>query len=71
MFDAHVIEVRDTTAGIVVRDGNRFLFCASDSQFFGLEGQRFSNPRDAEAAARRHIDVRKFNRLDERPGRAS
>ena len=69
MYDAYVIEVRDTTAGIVVRDGNRFLFCASDSQFFALEGHRFSNPRDAEAAARRHIDVRKHSRGGERQGR--
>ncbi len=58
MFNAYVIEVQDTTAGIVVRDGTRFLFCASDSQFFGLEGRRFASPREAETAARDYADGR-------------
>lgn len=55
MSNAYIIEVQDTPAGIVIRDGNRFQFCASDPKFFGLEGQRFSNPQDAEEAARRHV----------------
>lgn len=54
MFGAYIIEVRDATAGIIVRDGHRFRFCASDRQFYGLEGRSFCSPRDAEAAALRH-----------------
>jgi hypothetical protein len=55
MFDAYVIEIRDAAAGIIVRDGNRFRFCASDRQFYDLEGRSFCSPRDAEAAALRHV----------------
>ncbi len=59
MFDAYVIEVHDATAGIIVRDGHRFRFCASDRQFFGLDGRSFGTPRDAEAAALRYLQDRK------------
>jgi len=55
MFDAYVIEVGDIAAGVIVKDGPRFTFCASDSNFSALDGRNFHNARDAEAAARRHI----------------
>jgi hypothetical protein len=55
MFDAYVIEIGKAAAGIIVKDGNRFMFCASDSQFNALDGQLFCNARDAEAAALRHL----------------
>ena len=61
-FNAYVIEVLDATVGIVVRDGDRFRFCASDRQFYGLEGRSFCNPRAAETAALRHIQDRKPER---------
>ena len=63
MFDAYVIEVDEATAGIIVRDGHRFRFCASDRQFFDMEGRSFGSPRDAEAAAIRHLSTRRSRRL--------
>jgi len=55
MFHAYVIEVAGSAAGIIVKDGARFTFCASDSKFSALDGRNFHNARDAEAAAHRHI----------------
>lgn len=54
MSDSYLIEVHDDAAGIVVRDNGKFLFFASHSRFFGLDGKAFSTPRDAEKAAIRH-----------------
>ena len=49
----------DPEESLVVRDGGRFRFFAASSEFAGLEGQSFSNPREAEKAAMRQADSRK------------
>jgi hypothetical protein len=55
MYDTYIIETRKGAAGIVVRDGDGFRFFAATHDFNGLEGQVFSTPKEAEAAALRHI----------------
>jgi hypothetical protein len=55
MYDTYIIETRKGAAGIVVRDGRGFRFFAATHDFRHLEGQFFSSPKDAEAAAQRHI----------------
>ena len=55
MYDTYIIETRKGAAGIVVRDGHGFRFFAATRDFYRLEGQLFSSPKDAEAAALRHI----------------
>jgi hypothetical protein len=59
MSDSYIIEVSSRAAGLVVRDGGKFRFFAASSEFAGLEGQSFSNPREAEKAAMRQADLRK------------
>lgn len=59
MSDNYIIEVSSRAAGLVVRDGGKFRFFAASSEFAGLEGQSFSNPREAEKAAMRQADLRK------------
>lgn len=53
MSDTYIIEVSSGPAGLVIRDGGRFRFFAASSEFAGLDGQSFSNPREAEKAARK------------------
>jgi hypothetical protein len=61
MYDTYIIETRKGAAGIVVRDGHGFRFFAATQDFYGLEGQVFGSPKEAEAAALRHIGgVRKL-----------
>lgn len=60
MSESYIIEVSSGAAGLVVRDGGRFRFFAASSEFSGLEGQSFSNPREAEKAARRQADLRRY-----------
>jgi hypothetical protein len=57
MCDTYIIETRKGAAGIVVRDGSRFRFFAATHVFNGLEGRFFDTPKEAEAAAQRHIDA--------------
>ncbi|MDQ6702669.1 MAG: hypothetical protein M3Z96_05975 [Pseudomonadota bacterium] len=54
MPDAYVIEVSGRTAGIVARDSNNhsFNFFSSARPFNAMEGQRFSDPLEAERVAR-------------------
>jgi hypothetical protein len=59
MSDSYIIEVGGGAAGLVVRDGGKFRFFAAKSEFAGLEGQSFRNPREAEMAARRQADLRR------------
>jgi hypothetical protein len=59
MYDTYIIETRKGAAGIVVRDGRGFRFFAATRDFNHLEGQLFGSPKDAEAAAQRHIGGRK------------
>ena len=56
MFDSYVIETHKGAAGIVVRDGHGFRFFAATRDFNSLEGKLFGTPKEAEAAAVRHID---------------
>jgi len=56
MYDSYIIETRKGAAGIVVRDGRGFRFFAATHDFTRLDGQLFGSPKDAEAAALRHID---------------
>ncbi len=50
MFDRYMIETQSFTAGLVVRDRNRFRFFAADHVCRGLEGKTFRNPREAQKA---------------------
>ena len=58
MFDNYIIEIRPKSAGVtvqaglVVRDGHRFRFCAATRAFSSLEGRLFKSPKAAESAAR-------------------
>ena len=54
MTDAYIIEVCGRTAGIVARDSqsNSFNFFSAAPRFNAIEGQRFSDPLEAERAAR-------------------
>jgi hypothetical protein len=56
MTDSYIIEIRPKAvgvtvqAGIVVRDGHHFRFCAATGAFSSLEGQLFKSPKAAESA---------------------
>ena len=52
MFNAYVVEVDGSTAGIIARDGRGFRFHASSRRFQTIDGAFFTGPRDAERAAR-------------------
>jgi hypothetical protein len=51
MSDIFIIEVSSKAAGIVVRNPEGFRFFAASHRFNRLEGQLFSNAREAERAA--------------------
>ena len=53
MSDTYIIEVGSQPAGIVVRNGEGYMFFAASHRFNRLDGQLFRNPREAERAARR------------------
>jgi len=61
MSDNYIIEIHPQSAGItvqagiVVRDGHRFRFCAATDAFSSLEGHLFKSPKAAESAALRLI----------------
>jgi hypothetical protein len=55
MYDTYIIETRKGAAGIVVRDGRGFRFFAAAHDFNSLEGRIFGSPKEAEAAALRHV----------------
>ena len=61
MTENYIIEIRPKSvgvtvqAGIVVRDGRRFRFCAATRAFNSLEGRLFKTPKAAESAALRLI----------------
>ena len=52
MFNAYVIEVAGSAAGIVTRDGRGFRFHAAKRLFNVIDGQLFRGPTHAEKAAR-------------------
>ena len=59
MASAHVIEVDDRTAGIVVREHGGFRFFASERAFHPLEGALFRTIDQAARAARERLRSRK------------
>jgi hypothetical protein len=59
MASAHVIEVDDVTAGIVVLDQGSFRFFSSERLFDSLEGARFRTIDQAVRAARERLRLRK------------
>jgi hypothetical protein len=56
MYDTYIIETPKGAAGIVVRDGRGFRFFAAIHDFNDLEGRVFGTPKEAEAAALRHVE---------------
>ena len=59
MASAHVIEVGEITAGIVVREKGGFRFFASERPFHPLEGALFRTIDHAVRAARERLRPRK------------
>lgn len=55
MTSAHVIEVGEVTAGIVVAERGGFRFFASERAFHALEGALFRTPDQAARAARARL----------------
>lgn len=68
MYDSYLIEVRDNAAGILVRNGRRFQFLATDTSLSELDGRLFVGPFDAERAvlkliARRSVTSARSSKL--------
>ena len=59
MASAHVIEVGEITAGIVVLEHGGFRFFASERAFSSLEGAVFRTTDQAVRAARERLRPRK------------
>jgi len=59
MASAHIVEVGDRTAGIVVREHGGFRFFASERAFDPLEGAHFRTIDQAVRAARERLRRRK------------
>ena len=59
MASAHVIEVGDIAAGIVVLEQGGFRFFAAERAFHPLEGARFRTIDQATRAARERVRPRK------------
>ena len=60
MASAHVIEVGEITAGIVVLEKGGFRFFASERPFHPLEGALFRSIDQAARAARERLRLRKM-----------
>ena len=60
MASAHVIEVGEITAGIVVLEHGGFRFFASERAFHPLEGALFRTTDHAVRAARERLRPRKM-----------
>ena len=59
MASAHIVEVGDRAAGIVVREHGGFRFFASERAFHPLEGALFRTIDQAARAARERLRPRK------------
>ena len=59
MASAHIVEVGDRTAGIVVREHGGFRFFASERALDPLEGALFRTIDQAAPAARERLKHRK------------
>lgn len=68
MFDTYLIEIQDHSAGILVRDGSQYYFCAVGENFALLEGRRFTTPHAAEKAAA-HLMTNRSPKMGERDKR--
>jgi hypothetical protein len=55
MTNAFVIETEDRAAGVALCDGSGFQFFASDRRFTQLDGRRFRNLREVQAAVDAHV----------------
>lgn len=56
MFDSYLIEIDDCEAGLLLRDGEAYVFHAVAQRFRAFEGARFADPWSAERALRRAGD---------------
>ncbi|TBW36465.1 hypothetical protein EYW49_14095 [Siculibacillus lacustris] len=54
MFDSYLIEIDDLEAGLLLRQGEAFVFHAVAPRFRAFEGAVFADPWSAERALRRH-----------------
>ena len=59
MPTAHIVEVGDLTAGIVVLERDGFRFFASERAFDALEGTLFRTPAQATRAAKDRLRARR------------
>ena len=59
MASAHIIEIGDRAAGIVVLEHGGFRFFASDRPFYPLDGTLFRSIDQAARAARERLRSRK------------
>jgi len=62
MASAHIVEVGDRTAGIVVREHGGFRFFAAERTFRPLEGALFRTVDQAARVARERLRPRKLSR---------
>ena len=53
MTEPFIVEVWGKPAGVVVRDGNAYLFHALARPFFAIDGAQFTTPGHARLAAAR------------------
>ena len=56
MFDSYLIEIDDCEAGLLLREGDAFVFHAVATRYRAFEGTKFSDPWSAERALRRAGD---------------
>ena len=61
MQSARIVEVGETSAGIVVPDPDGFRFFAAHPDYHALEGQVFRSPHHATRAAQ-HLHTRRRGR---------
>ena len=60
MSNAYMIEAGDETAGVVVREGQRFRFLSSSPRFWSLDGEYYRSLKEAERATLALLTVRAF-----------
>ena len=55
MFESYLIEIDEVDAGLLLRQGQGYVFHAVADLFGAFEGVRFSDPASAERALRREV----------------
>lgn len=68
MFDTYLIEVDEVEAGILLRQGEGFVFHAVAAKYRGFEGAMFPDPWSAERALRRQGKRRARGPESDSPG---